>query len=123
MGFTPKTLADLPVEEWPQHHLVAIRVIHKPTRQHTVIGYRAEWAICGCGRETPTFTMVDVRHIPGIDGAFICDSCWTHLQRHKVPLHSDHQPASRKDWDLEWFRLHGAPQEILDSVAGQRRKG
>ena len=35
-----------------------------------------------CGHQKPAFSLVDVRHVEGIEGDFVCDVCWSHVKRH-----------------------------------------
>ena len=86
---------------------------------------------CDCGRRVWPFVLIEVKQFDNVEHDWACDGCWTDWQRKRHPLmkvdnhkdlsHTERQ-RSRKAWDEQWLKGHGAPQEMIDKIKQTKRR-
>lgn len=86
---------------------------------------------CSCGRKVWPFVLVKVTQFDNVNQDWACDGCWTLWQRTRKPLMKVDNPPelwdkdhmiSRKSWDEQWLKGHGAPQEVIDRMKQTKRR-
>ena len=83
---------------------------------------------CDCGTWAWPFQFDDVRGIAGIEGSFICDGCYTKLERNLFDINGDGKPKDIKAFKQRFLGIQGAPRELQAQVGkkldnkGKKRK-
>lgn len=88
---------------------------------------------CACGRKVWPFVLVNVKQFDNIAQDWACDGCWTLWQRKRIPLMKPDKNmnpllwdkndiVSRHAWDEVWFKGHGAPQDVIDTMKHTMRR-
>ena len=107
---------------WP-FVLVDVRAMDNVTTKHRKIKKTKKVK----GKDVP---FIDV--IPPQPQNWACDACWTDWQRHRHPIHkslidaakrtSQDKGESRKEWDRQWLKAHGAPQKHINNILKTNRR-
>jgi hypothetical protein len=77
---------------------------------------------CQCGVYAWPQCFHDVRGIAGIEGLFICDGCFSSLERNLVDIDGDGIPDTTKEFKQRYLKLQGAPENLQREV-GKRLDG
>jgi len=71
---------------------------------------------CACGCWCWDFQMFDVRGIAGIDGTFICDGCYSKLERNLVDIDGTGKPANIQEFKQRYIKAQGASLELQNKI-------
>ena len=72
--------------------------------------------MCHCGCWCWDFQLFDVRAIKGIKGSFICDGCYSKLERNLVDIDGAGKPANTKEFKQRYLKAQGASLELQNKV-------
>lgn len=71
---------------------------------------------CDCGSWAWPFQIDDVRLLPGLSADFICDGCYTKLERALIDFDGNGVPANRAEFKARYIRAHGGPSFIAENI-------
>lgn len=72
--------------------------------------------LCDCGVYAWPWQFDDVRGISGIDQAFICDGCYTKLERNLVDIDGDGKPDTTREFKQRFLKQQSAPKDLQKEI-------
>jgi len=71
---------------------------------------------CKCGCYCFAFQFHDVTTIAGIDGNYICDGCYTKLERNLEDVDGLGKPKTKREFQQRYLTIHNAPAAEIEAI-------